>query len=356
MTPLAPRLEAFFLDRLLRQRQVSAHTVAAYRDSFRLLLRFAQARLGKAPSQLALSDLDAALISAFLNHLETDRHNTARTRNARHAALRAFFRYAALDEPAHAALLQRLLAMPSKRCDRPLVRFLSRPEVEALLAAPDRRTWLGRRDHALLLLAVETGLRVSELTGLRRADVVLGPGAHVHCRGKGRKDRGTPLTRAAVRVLHAWLRERPGATDAVLFPNRRDSTLSRDAVERLVQKHAAGPAASVPRFETSACPPTCSGTRPRSTFCRPGSIAQSSPCGSGMSSWKPPRCTSRPTSPSKRAPSREPRPCRPTAVAIEPATSSWPSSRPSDYAASPRQISASDAGLGQQVGIIRQSA
>jgi site-specific recombinase XerD len=255
MTPLAPRLEAFFLDRLLRQRQVSAHTVAAYRDSFRLLLRFAQARLGKAPSQLALSDLDAALISAFLNHLETDRHNTARTRNARHAALRAFFRYAALDEPAHAALLQRLLAMPSKRCDRPLVRFLSRPEVEALLAAPDRRTWLGRRDHALLLLAVETGLRVSELTGLRRADVVLGPGAHVHCRGKGRKDRGTPLTRAAVRVLHAWLRERPGATDAVLFPNRRDSTLSRDAVERLVQKHAAAASRQCPSLRDKRVSP-----------------------------------------------------------------------------------------------------
>jgi site-specific recombinase XerD len=249
MTALAPRLEAFFVDRLLRQRQVSAHTVAAYRDSFRLLLRFAQARLGKAPSQLGLGDLDAAVIGAFLDHLETDRHNTVRTRNARHAALRAFFRYAALDEPAHAGLLQRLLAMPAKRGDRPLVRFLSRPEVEALLAAPDQRTWLGRRDHALLLLAVETGLRVSELTGLRRADVVLGPGAHVCCRGKGRKDRCTPLSRPAVRVLQAWLRERQGALDEALFPSRRGRALSRDAVERLVHKHAAAGSRQCPSLQ-----------------------------------------------------------------------------------------------------------
>jgi site-specific recombinase XerD len=249
MTLLAPRLEAFFVDRLLRQRQVSAHTVAAYRDSFRLLLRFAQARLGKAPSQLGLGDLDAALIGAFLDHLETDRHNTVRTRNARHAALRAFFRYAALDEPAHAALLQRVLAMPAKRGDRPLVRFLSRPEVEALLAAPDPRTWLGRRDHALLLLAVETGLRVSELTGLRGADVVLGPGAHVRCRGKGRKDRCTPLSRPAVRVLQAWQRERQGALDEALFPTRRGRALSRDAVERLVHKHAAAASRQCPSLQ-----------------------------------------------------------------------------------------------------------
>jgi site-specific recombinase XerD len=239
MTPLAPRLEAFFVDRLIRQRQVSGHTVAAYRDTFRLLLRFAEGRLGTAPSQLGLGDLDAPLIAAFLDHLETDRHNTARTRNARHAALRAFFRYAALEEPVHAALLQRVLAMPSKRWARHLVRFLSRPEVDALLAAPDQRTWLGRRDHALLHLAVETGLRVSELTSLRGEDVTLGHGAHVRCRGKGRKERCTPLSRAAVRVLQAWGRERPGAPGAPLFPSLRGCALSRDAVERLVHKHAA---------------------------------------------------------------------------------------------------------------------
>lgn len=238
MTPLAPRLEAFFVDRLLRQRQASAHTVAAYRDTFRLLLGFAQARLGTAPSQLDLGDLDAALVGAFLDHLETDRHNTTRTRNARHAALRAFFRYAALHEPAHAAHLQRVLAMPGKRGAHPLVHFLSRPEVEALLAAPDPRTWRGRRDHALLRLAVETGLRVSELTGLRGADLVFGPGAHVRCRGKGRKDRCTPLSRRVVRVLQAWLRERQGAADAALFPTQHGHALSRDAVERLVHKYA----------------------------------------------------------------------------------------------------------------------
>jgi len=249
MTPLAPRLEAFFVDRLLRQRQVSPHTVAAYRDTFRLLLRFAQARLGKAPSQLGLADLDAALIGAFLDHLETARHNTARTRNARHAALRAFFRYAALDEPAHAALLQRVLAMPPKRWARHLVHFLSRPEVEALLAAPDRRTWLGRRDHALLRLAVETGLRVSELTALRGVDVTLGHGAHVRCRGKGRKDRCTPLSRGAVRVLQAWVRERHGAPDEALFPSLRGHALSRDAVERLVHKHAVAASVHCPSLQ-----------------------------------------------------------------------------------------------------------
>lgn len=255
MTPLAPRLEAFFVDRLMRQRQASAHTIAAYRDTFRLLLGFAQARLGTPPSRLALDHLDAALIGAFLDHLETDRHNTARTRNARHAALRAFFRYAALHEPAQAGLLQRLLAMPHKRCAHPLVRFLSRPEVEALLAAPDRHTWLGRRDHALLRLAVETGLRVSELTGLHGADVTLGPGAHVRCRGKGRKDRCTPLTRTAVRVLQAWLRERQGATDAALFPNRHGHTLSRDAVERLVHKYAAAASHHCPSLQGTRVSP-----------------------------------------------------------------------------------------------------
>lgn len=237
MTVLAPLLEAFFVDRLIRQRQVSEHTIAAYRDSFRLLLRFAQARLGKSPSQLKLDDLDAAFISAFLDHLEGERNNSVRTRNARHAAIRSLFRYVALEEPAHAALIQRVLAIPQKRCAHPLVTFLDRSEVEALLAAPDITTWLGRRDHALLLLALATGLRVSELTGLSCQDIAFGHGAHVRCYGKGRKERCTPLTRETICALQTWLKYHTGLPSRPLFISRRGSPLSRDAVERLVTKH-----------------------------------------------------------------------------------------------------------------------
>lgn len=238
MTALAPLLEAFFTEQLFRQRRASPHTVAAYRDTFRLLLSFAEKRLGKLPSDLLLADLDASFVAAFLDHLESARRNGCRTRNARLAALHSFFRFAATREPAHAALIQRVLAIPQKRFDRKLVRFLTRAEVEALLAAPDTTTWLGRRDHALLVLAVQTGLRVSELTALRCDDVVLAHGAHVRCHGKGRKERATPLTRSTVRVLRAWLRERQGASSEPLFPSLRHGSLSRDAVERLVAKHA----------------------------------------------------------------------------------------------------------------------
>jgi len=239
MTKLAPLLEAFFVDRLMRQRQVSEHTIAAYRDTFRLLLRFAHARLAKAPSALLLADLDADFIGTFLDHLEAQRGNSARTRNARLGAIHSFFRYAALQEPALSSLIQRVLALPQKRFTRKLVCFLNRCEVEALLAAPDPGTWLGRRDHALLLVAVETGLRVSELTGLRCEDVALGHGAHVRCHGKGRKERCTPLSRETVHVLRAWIRERNGAPDDALFPSLRGRALSRDAVERLLFKHTA---------------------------------------------------------------------------------------------------------------------
>jgi len=237
MTALAPLLEAFFVDRLIRQRQVSEHTIAAYRDSFRLLLRFAQARLGKSPSQLKLDDLDVTFISAFLDHLERERGNSVRTRNARHAAIRSLFRYMALEEPAHAALIQRVLAIPQKRCAHPLISFLDRSEVEALLAAPDITTWLGRRDHALLLLALVTGLRVSELTGLCCQDVAFGHGAHVRCYGKGRKERCTPLTREVICALQAWLKYHTGHASRPLFISLRGNPLSRDAVERLVTKH-----------------------------------------------------------------------------------------------------------------------
>lgn len=238
MSALAPTLEAFFSDRLTRQREASPHTIAAYRDTFQLLLAFVHARTGKAPSALGLDDLDAPLVGAFLEHLEHDRGNGTRTRNARLAAIHSFFRYAAFRHPEHAALIGRVLAIPPKRFERALVTFLSRPELEALLAAPDRSTSAGRRDHALLLLAAQTGLRLSELTGLTCADIHLGSGPHVRCLGKGRKERCTPLTRSTVGVLRVWLRERDGRPGDPLFPGRGGGRLSADAVQRLVDKHA----------------------------------------------------------------------------------------------------------------------
>jgi len=239
MSSLAPLLEGFFTERLIRQRQVSPNTVLAYRDTFRLLLGFVHAQTGKLPCQLDLHDLDAAKIGAFLDHLEHSRSNAVATRNARLAAVHSFFRYAALRAPDQAALIQRVLAIPNKRSDRVLVSFLTRPEVDALLASPNRATWVGRRDHALLLVAVQTGLRVSELTGLRCQDVELGGGAHLRCSGKGRKERCTPFTAQTVAVLRVWLKKRSGQPTDPLFPSRSGGVLSRDAVERLVTKHAA---------------------------------------------------------------------------------------------------------------------
>jgi len=239
MTSLAPILEAFFTERLQRQRPASPHTVRAYRDSFRLVLDFAHHRTGKAPCQLDLADLDAPLIAAFLDHLEHERHNTVRTRNARMAAIRSLFRFASYREPAHAALIQRVLAIPDKRSRRAVVSFLSPTEVDALVAAPDRTTWIGRRDHALLVTAVQTGLRVSELCALRRRDVVLAAGAHVRCMGKGRKDRCTPLTRHSVAVLKTWMAERAGTDDDAAFPTRRGGPLNPDSVGDLVDRHVA---------------------------------------------------------------------------------------------------------------------
>jgi integrase/recombinase XerD len=246
MSALAPILQGFFTDKLLRQRQASPNTVAAYRDACRLLLDFASRQARKQPSQLDIADLDAPLITAFLTHLETGRGSTVSTRNARLAAIRSLFRYAALHAPEHAALISRVLAIPPKRCDRAIVCFLTAEETGALLAAPDNASWLGRRDHALLLLAVQTGLRVSELTGLAIGDVHLGAGPHVRCHGKGRKDRATPLTRQTTAVLRAWLAERGGQPADPLFPARAGGQLSRDAVERLVGKHARTAAAACP--------------------------------------------------------------------------------------------------------------
>lgn len=255
MSLLAPILEAFFVERLGRQRQASAHTVAAYRDTFRLLLVFAQGRTGKAPAQLDLADIDASLIGAFLDHLEAERANSVRTRNARLAAIHSLFRYAALREPTQAALIQRVLAIPQKRFERNLVTFLIPPEVDALVAAPDRRRWLGRRDHALLVLAVQTGLRVSELVGLCCADAVLGAGAHVRCHGKGRKERITPLTTQTAAIVSTWLHERHGQPSEPLFPTSRGRPLSRDAVALLVDKYRRMAASRCPSLSTKRVTP-----------------------------------------------------------------------------------------------------
>lgn len=238
MTLVAGLLEAFFTERLQRQRNASPNTIAAYRDTFRLLLAFAQERLRKPPSALPLADLDATFVAAFLQHLEKQRRNSVRTRNARLAAIHSFFRYVALQEPALSATCQRVLAIPTKKFERKLVTSLTRAEQEALLAAPDRTTWLGRRDHAIIMLFLQTGLRVSELRDLRCEDVVLTAGAHVRCRGKGRKERCTPLTRETVSVIKAWLAESAGLPTEPAFPSRRGTVLSRDAVERLVSKYA----------------------------------------------------------------------------------------------------------------------
>lgn len=239
MTRLGPLLQTFFTDRLVAQRRASANTIAAYRDTFRLLLRFAQMRLKKPPCDLLVADLDASLVGAFLDHLETERKNSIRTRNARLAAIRSFFRFAAGQLPDHLALIGRVLAIPQKRADRNLVSFLTRSEIEAVLAAPDRTTWTGRRDAVLLLIAIQTGLRVSELIRVRVGDVALGTGAHIRCTGKGRKERCTPLTQQAVTAVRDWQRAQNARPDDLLFPSRRGGSLSRDAVERLVEKYAA---------------------------------------------------------------------------------------------------------------------
>ena len=236
-TDLAALLQSFFTDRLLHQRQASPHTIAGYRDCFRLLLHFAKDRLGKMPSKLLIEDLDAPFIGLFLQHLESVRKNSVRTRNARLGAIHSFFQYVALEEPALALHCQRILAVPNKRHERRSIEFLSREEMDALLAVPNLSTWVGRRDRTLLLVAVQTGLRVSELTGLNCQDVVLGTGAHVRCLGKGRKQRCTPLRPQTARMLDAWLRERQGLPEDPVFPSIRGGRLSRDAVERLITKY-----------------------------------------------------------------------------------------------------------------------
>ncbi len=255
MSALAPTLQGFFTDRLSRQRRASAHTIAAYRDAWKLLLVFARQHTGKAPAKLAIADLDAPLIGAFLDHLETGRGNSIRTRNTRLAAIHALFGYAALRHPEDAAVIQRVLAIPPKRFDRTIITYLTEQEIKALLAATDRTTWTGRRDHAMLMLDCQTGLRATELTQLTVGDVHLGTGPHVSCLGKGRKQRITPLTAATATTLAGWLTERGGQPADPLFPTRTGTPLSRDALERRVTKYAATAAQSCPTLHDKKISP-----------------------------------------------------------------------------------------------------
>jgi integrase len=254
MTALAPVLQAFFTQHLT-QRRASPHTVTAYRDTFRLLLRFTQTRTGKPPATLQLADLDAELIGAFLDHLETDRHNGIDTRNLRLSAIHSMFAYAAVRCPEQAELIKRVLAIPSKRPNVTIVSFLTPAETSALLKAPDRSTALGRRDHALLLTAVQTGLRVSELTALRCGDLTFGTGANLYTSGKGRKARHTPLTPATARLLRAWLHERRAQPEDPVFTTRHGQPLSVDAVEDLIDKHIAAATPACPSLKTKRVTP-----------------------------------------------------------------------------------------------------
>ena len=242
----APLCQTFFAKRLIAQRQASPHTVSSYAHTFRLLIQFAENRIRTAPSKLSLAQLDAPFVAAFLDHLESKRGNDARSRNARLAALRAFYHYAALEAPQHAAIIQRVLAIPYKRVARTLVPYLTRAELEALLGTVDKHSWMGRRNHAMLLLAMQTGLRLSELTGLRQRDVILDASAHVRCEGKGRKERCTPLTAPVTAVLKAWIKERGNAPDSFLFPHKRGHRLSADTVQYTVAKHV--------RLARKSCP------------------------------------------------------------------------------------------------------
>ena len=255
MTLIAPTLQAWFTERMITQRNSSPRTIAAYRDTFRLLLAFASERTGKRPYQLDIEDLDAELIGAFLNHLEQDRGNTTRTRNARLAAIHSLYKYAALRHPEHLATIGRVMAIPSKRHQRPGLTYLNQDEITALLTAPDQTTWLGRRDQALLLLAVLTGVRVTELVTLTIGDVSLTNGAHIKIKGKGRKRRATTLTPETVAVLRQWLKERQGQPQDPLFPTRQGQPLTRWGVRQLLTKHTATAATSCPSLKDKQVSP-----------------------------------------------------------------------------------------------------
>jgi len=332
VTAVAPTLESWFTDRLGRQRQASPRTIASYRDTLRLLMCFMQARTGKAPSSLDWDDLNEEAISAFLDHLETERHNGPRTRNLRLTAIRSLFRYAALRHPEHAAVIQRVLAIPAKRFSKATISFLTAEEAAALIDAPDQQRWEGRRDRALLMLALQTGLRVSELIGLDCADVALGAGGHVRCEGKGRRQRAVPLTRSTQHALRAWMTERAGRPREPLFPTRTGRRLSPDAIERRVAIHAAAAAKRYPSLQAKRLHPTSCATAVPCPCCRQRSTSPSSRPGSATPTSDRPTPTSTPTSPSKSVLWRSlPQP-RPSPGVTSHRIRFWPFSKACNYA------------------------
>jgi integrase/recombinase XerD len=299
VTAIAATMQAFFAERLITQRRASPHTVAAYRDTLRLLLGFAAERTGTPPCRLDIADLDAPMIAAFLDHLERERGNSIRTRNARLAAIHSLFTFAALRHPEHAADIARVLAIPAKRGDQAIVTFLTDPQTEALLAAPDAATRTGRRDHAWIQLAVQTGLRSSELTSLVISDVHLRAGAYVACHGKGRKDRITPLTPATVATLRNWLAEHAGEPGAPLFPTSHGGPMSTDALQQRLTVHAATAARTCPDLAKRKSRPTSCVIPRLCPCCTPGPTSPSSRCGSATNRSGPPTSTWQPISRSR---------------------------------------------------------
>ena len=246
---LAAYLQRFFTERLGTQLKASPNTIISYRDTFRLLLKYAAAQLKKSPTHLKLADVDAELVGTFLANIESTRGNGARSRNTRLSAIRSFFKYVAVNEPELLHHCQRVLAMPAKRHEKRIIDYLTREEIEAVIAAPNLSTWHGRRDRALLVLTLQTGLRVSEAISLSCGNIVLGAGAHVRCMGKGRKERATPIRKDSAKVLRNWLAEREGAEIDPLFISNRDAGLSRDAVERIVRRHVGTAAKTCPSLK-----------------------------------------------------------------------------------------------------------
>ncbi|RKX64746.1 MAG: integrase [Tenericutes bacterium] len=242
-------LQQFFVERLMQQLQASPCTVAAYRDTFRLLLAFVHRELGKQPSGLVIEDLSAALVLDFLKYLEVERHNCARSRNARFAAIRSFMEYVAFQEPSALAIVQTVLAIPMKRFEQPLIGFLSREYIEAILDAPNKNTWAGQRDRVMFATLYNTGARVSELIGMQIGDLTLDPSASVRIRGKGRKNRSVPLWRDTAVQLKCWLREYPRAPEQPLFPSRSGGTLSRVGLTERLKLAAKCAARQYPELE-----------------------------------------------------------------------------------------------------------
>jgi integrase/recombinase XerD len=252
---LAPHVQAFFTDHLCQHKRVSPQTLASCRDSFRLLLTFVKETVGIEPSALCVADLDTPTLLAFLDHLEHQRGNSIRSRNIRLSALRTFFRFVALRDPESIEIVTRVLAIPTKREDKKLVGYLTRPEIDALIAAPDRSSWIGRRDHALLLTLYNSGARVSEITSLKREHVSFGATTFLELHGKGRKKRTIPLWTQTRDVLQKWFRELGAEKSQMAFPNARGRPLARHSVNYLIHKAVEGAAPDCPSLLTRPITP-----------------------------------------------------------------------------------------------------